>query len=208
MLRCIFIEVLQTTAGTTNSSSLNDFLQKKKKEDCTIKTLMDKTGVSSEDNFIRHDLKSRHQKEVEKDGAYLTPDHITILVCDPLSHEDHTGAKYTTFKVQTNTTFREYRQNDFSVRRRYSEFVWLRSVLQKKLEGQPPSRKYSSLPPLPPKLASVSGLWKKEERFDPAFIEERRVGLEKFINSIANHTYCRFQKELHAFLQDQDAVCK
>lgn len=164
------------------------------------------TGPSEQENFQRHEGKSRHHKELERDDSYQSPEYITIVVCDPLTHEDAFGKKYTTFKISTSTTFREYKSSEFSVRRRYSEFVSLRSVLQKKLEVQPPSRKYSSLTSLPPKFSTVSGIWKKEERFDPAFIEERRLGLEKFLNSIANHTFCRFQKELHNFLENQESV--
>ena len=39
-------------------------------------------------------------------------------------------------------------------------------------------------------------------RFDPQFVEERRKGLEKFLNSVVNHIYCRFDKQLQGFLEN------
>lgn len=42
-------------------------------------------------------------------------------------------------------------------------------------------------------------------RFDEEFIEQRRKGLEEFLNSVVNHPFSRFEKKLQEFLQDQDA---
>ncbi len=41
-------------------------------------------------------------------------------------------------------------------------------------------------------------------RYDAQFVEERRKGLEEFINSVVNHPFSRFEKALQDFLQDQD----
>jgi hypothetical protein len=42
-------------------------------------------------------------------------------------------------------------------------------------------------------------------RFEAAFVEERRKGLEAWLNGTANHTFARFDGELHKFLQDPTA---
>ena len=39
--------------------------------------------------------------------------------------------------------------------------------------------------------------------FEPEFIEERRQGLEEFINSVAGHPLVQNEKCLHSFLQQK-----
>ena len=38
--------------------------------------------------------------------------------------------------------------------------------------------------------------------FDPGFIEERRAGLEVFVNKIAGHPLAQNERSLHQFLQE------
>ena len=66
--------------------------------------------------------------------------------------------------------------------------------------------KFGELASLPPQGA-ISGLFGKG-RFDENFIEDRRKGLQTFINSVAMHNYFRFQKELHQFLEDPDKTVR
>ncbi|KAL6067874.1 Sorting nexin-30 [Balamuthia mandrillaris] len=137
------------------------------------------------------------------EGDYQEPEFITITVTEPITHEFGGKKSHTTYQINTQTTFPEYKQTDFAVRRRYSDFVWLRNYLRRKMEESPKGRKKGgTIPPLPGNnLSSLFGAG----RFEPAFIEERRVGLEAFLNSVANHVICRFEPGLHAFLQDQEA---
>ena len=73
-----------------------------------------------------------HRQEFKED--YYTPEYITILVSDPITHTDVQGKKtFTDYKITTTTTFPEYKQKEFSVRRRYKDFVWLRNHLKEKL---------------------------------------------------------------------------
>lgn len=44
-------------------------------------------------------------------------------------------------------------------------------------------------------------------RYDAQFVEERRKGLEAFLNSVVNHPWARFEEGLHKFLEDQDFDC-
>ncbi len=44
-------------------------------------------------------------------------------------------------------------------------------------------------------------LWGK---FDAAFVEERRKGLEEFLNRVAGHAICRLEPGFHRFLSEQD----
>jgi len=57
------------------------------------------------------------------DDKYAVPDMIDIVVSDPVTKEDEEGKQlYTTFLITTHTNLPEYKNDSFSVRRRYSEF--------------------------------------------------------------------------------------
>ena len=57
------------------------------------------------------------------DDKYAVPDMIDIVVSDPVTEEDDEGKQlYTTFLITTHTNLPEYKNDSFSVRRRYSEF--------------------------------------------------------------------------------------
>jgi sorting nexin-3/12 len=59
-----------------------------------------------------------------------------------------------------------FKARDSSVRRRYSDFEWLRETLAREVPRV-------NLPPLPGKIF--------RNRFDPDVIEQRRLGLERFL---------------------------
>ncbi|EFA80169.1 hypothetical protein PPL_06991 [Heterostelium album PN500] len=140
---------------------------------------------------------STDKKPKRIDGDYQEPEYINIIVSDPLRVDD-----YITYKVTTQTTFPEYSEREFSVRRRYKEFANLREHLKQKLSEKPKAIKFGELYPLPGNnLSSLFG----QGRFEADFIEERRKGLEQFLNSVANHNFFRFVNYLHRFLQDKDA---
>jgi len=79
------------------------------------------------------------------------------------------------------------------VRRRYSEFCWLRS----KLQAHHPNK---ILPPLPPKR------YFHMTKFDPKVIEERRYGLGKFIQRVMRSSELLSDAALHLFLQSSLSV--
>jgi sorting nexin-3/12 len=105
---------------------------------------------------------------------------------------------HTTYKLTTTTTYPEYKEKEFSVRRRYKEFVWLRQHLKEKLNERGKRLTLANLPGNT--FSSLIGTG----RYDPEFVEARRKGLEEFINSIVNHPFSRFEKKLQDFLQDQN----
>lgn len=92
--------------------------------------------------------------------------------------------------------------------------MWLRNHLKEKLNERGKRLTLANLPGntitsfLGPGI-HVSLLLSSDRlvkgRFDDAFIEERRKGLEEFLNSVVNHPFSRFEKALQDFLQDQDA---
>ena len=135
------------------------------------------------------------------EGEYHEEEYIDITVTEPQTLRD--GEKeYTTYKITTETTFPEYNQRFFSVRRRYSQFVTLHGILKKKLNGNPKNIKFGALPSLPGD--TMSSLFSSKGRFEPEFIEKRRAALEEWLNAVAHHSFLRFESALHSFLQDEE----
>ncbi|KAF2072818.1 hypothetical protein CYY_005861 [Polysphondylium violaceum] len=138
--------------------------------------------------------KKAANKRIE--GDYQEPEYISIVVSDPTRVDE-----FISYKITTSTTFPEYKEREFTVRRRYKEFVVLREHLKHKLSEKPKAIKFGELAPLPGNnLSSLFG----QGRFEAEFIEERRKGLEQFLNSVANHNFFRFVPFLHRFLQEKD----
>ncbi|VEN56155.1 unnamed protein product, partial [Callosobruchus maculatus] len=88
-----------------------------------------------------------------------------------------------------------FKVKESSVRRRYSDFEWLRNELERDSK--------IVVPPLPGKA------WKRQLPFrgddgifEEDFIEDRRKGLEVFINKIAGHPLAQNERCLHMFLQE------
>ncbi|KAJ2818224.1 Sorting nexin-3, partial [Coemansia erecta] len=74
------------------------------------------------------------------------------------------------------------------VRRRYSEFEWFRDRLERETSRV-------TIPPLPGKVFT--------NRFDEQVVEDRREGLERFLQIVAGHPLLQTgSKVLVAFIQD------
>jgi len=147
--------------------------------------------------MIANESKSAHEGEFTEE--YYTPEYITCSVSDALTLEQGGKKTHTDYKITTVTTFPEYKQKEFFVRRRYKEFVWLRNHLKDKLNERGKRLTLAALP------GNTVSSFIGPGRFDPEFIELRRKGLEEFLNSVVNHPFSRFEKALQDFLQDQDA---
>jgi len=147
--------------------------------------------------MIENTLRSNHEGEFTDE--YYTPEHITVTVTDAINHTENGKPSHTTYKLTTTTTFPEYKEKEFSVRRRYKEFVWLRNHLKDKLNEKGKRLTLANLP------GNTIGSLIGSGRFDNQFVEERRKGLEEFLNSVVNHPFSRFEKALQDFLQNQEA---
>ena len=149
--------------------------------------------------MIRDDrLKSTHEKELKDNDIYNPPESIRIYVGEAVTHETNGKPTHTSYKITTETTFPEYKEKQFSVRRRYKEFVWLRNHLKDKLAEKGKKLTLANLP------GNTVGSFFGPGRFDKEFIEERRKGLEEFLNSVVNHPFSRFEKNLEKFISDPD----
>ncbi|XP_063770791.1 sorting nexin-30 [Pseudophryne corroboree] len=134
-------------------------------------------------------LLNRLQLDDDMDGE--TRD-LFVTVDDPKKHVC-TMETYITYCVMTKTTRSEFELPEYSIRRRYQDFDWLRI----KLEDTQPTH---FIPPLPEKFV-VKGV---VDRFSEEFVETRRRALDKFLKRIADHPVLSFNEHFKVFLTAKD----
>ncbi|XP_002188268.4 sorting nexin-30 [Taeniopygia guttata] len=117
---------------------------------------------------------------------------LFVTVDDPKKHVC-TMETYITYRVTTKTTRAEFDLPEYSVRRRYQDFDWLRNKLE---ESQPTHL----IPPLPEKFV-VKGV---VDRFSEEFVETRRKALDKFLKRITDHPVLSFNEHFNVFLTAKD----
>ncbi|XP_029352263.1 sorting nexin-3 isoform X2 [Echeneis naucrates] len=89
-----------------------------------------------------------------------------------------------------------FKLKESCVRRRYSDFEWLRAELERESKVV--------VPPLPGKALIRQLPFRGDDGiFDDSFIEERRQGLEQFLNKVAGHPLAQNERCLHMFLQEE-----
>jgi len=134
-------------------------------------------------------------KKQTLDDAYAIPaNFLEIDVVNPITH-GIARTRYTDYEVRMRSNLPIFKMKESSVRRRYSDFEWLRSELERDSK--------IVVPPLPGKA------WKRQMPFrgddglfEEDFIEDRRKGLEQFVNKVAGHPLAQNERCLHMFLQD------
>ncbi|XP_029375889.1 sorting nexin-12 isoform X3 [Echeneis naucrates] len=98
--------------------------------------------------------------------------------------------------LEIDTNLPIFKLKDSCVRRRYSDFEWLKNELERDSK--------IVVPPLPGKALKRQLPFRGDEGlFEESFIEERRSGLEQFINRIAGHPLAQNERCLHMFLQEE-----
>ncbi|CAF0875994.1 unnamed protein product [Brachionus calyciflorus] len=120
---------------------------------------------------------------------------ILIEISDPQNHGVGTK-KYTDYLVKTKTTLPIFSSKEFSVRRRFSDFEFLKNKLEQNLKIKPPH--------LPDKAWKRQIPFMKETLFDEAFLEDRRKALDQFINNVSEHPLVQTEKLWVSFLQDDE----
>ncbi|XP_075885078.1 sorting nexin-30 [Nelusetta ayraudi] len=135
-------------------------------------------------------------EEPEADGrdAYVSTEtrDLFVTVDDPKKHVC-TMETYITYRVSTKTSRIEFDLPEYSVRRRYQDFDWLRMKLE---ESQPTHL----IPPLPEKFVMKGVV----DRFSEEFVETRMKALDKFLKRVADHPVLSFNPHLNAFLAAKD----
>nr|CAG4648337.1 EOG090X0GN3 [Moina brachiata]SVE93335.1 EOG090X0GN3 [Moina brachiata] len=136
-----------------------------------------------------------HAKKQTLDDAYAAPaNFLEIDVINPITHGDP-KKRYTDYEVRMRTNLPVFKIKESSVRRRYSDFEWLRSELERDSK--------IVVPALPGKAIKRQLPFRNDDGiYDEDFIEDRRKALEQFINKIAGHPLAQNERCLHMFLQE------
>ncbi|ESN98042.1 hypothetical protein HELRODRAFT_101841 [Helobdella robusta] len=132
-------------------------------------------------------------KKQTLDDAYAPP--ANFLEIDVINPETHGLGKkrYTDYEIRMKTNLPVFKIKESSVRRRYSDFDWLAAELERDSK--------IVVPMLPGKAWGRQLPFRSDDGlFDEEFIEERRKGLEIFINKVAGHPLAQNEKCLHMFL--------
>ncbi|KIW83518.1 hypothetical protein Z517_02763 [Fonsecaea pedrosoi CBS 271.37] len=119
---------------------------------------------------------------------------LEVTVDSPLKENDGTKDAYVSYQVTTHTDFKSFQKSDFSVRRRFTDFVFLRQTLHRDYQA-------CAIPPLPEKnnLAYVRG-----DRFSTEFTQRRAWSLHRFLKRCTLHPVLRRAPILLLFLETGD----
>nr|CAG8438660.1 3846_t:CDS:10 [Entrophospora candida] len=156
-------------------------------EDVDVSSTKDLDVISSVSNEKQNDnneINANHSNQLDGSENGLNPPIFEISVEDPQKIGDPINA-HTVYK----TTSKDFKNNDFTVLRRYRDFLWLYGQLTLRNPGV-------IVPPLPEK--HVIG------RFQDEFIENRRQALEKCLKKIISHPKLYKDRDLKIFLESDN----
>ncbi|KAB8079169.1 Vps5 C terminal like-domain-containing protein [Aspergillus leporis] len=130
---------------------------------------------------------SKRQSEPSVSIEKAAKPTFEITVGDPHKVGDLTSS-HIVYQVRTKTTSKAYRQPEFTVSRRYRDFLWLYNSMHNNNPGV--------VVPPPPEKQAVG-------RFDTNFVESRRAALERMLNKIAGHPTLQHDGDLKIFLESE-----
>ncbi|KAL2017399.1 hypothetical protein VTK56DRAFT_2242 [Thermocarpiscus australiensis] len=119
---------------------------------------------------------------------------LECVVSEPHKENDGTKDAYVSYLITTHTTFSTFQRPTTSVRRRFTDFVFLYNVLTREYQA-------CAVPPLPDKqrMEYVRG-----DRFGSDFTSRRAYSLQRFLSRLALHPILRRASILHSFLESPD----
>jgi len=152
--------------------------------------------MNQEENLENQSISRLQTKKQSLDDMYSVPaNFLEIDVINPQTTIIAGKKKFTDYEIRMRTNLPVFRVKDSSVRRRYSDFEWLRNELERDSK--------IVVPPLPSKAWKRQMPFRGDEGiFEEQFIEDRRKGLETFVNKIAGHPLAQNERCLHMFLQE------
>ncbi|XP_077482818.1 sorting nexin-11 [Stigmatopora argus] len=113
---------------------------------------------------------------------------VAVRVQDPRVQNEGLWNSHVDYKIFLHTNSKAFTAKTSCVRRRYSEFAWLKKRLQKN----------AGLVPVPDLPGKSFFSFSNED-----FLERRRQGLQVFLDKVVNMTVCLSDSQLHLFLQTQ-----
>ncbi|XP_078096190.1 sorting nexin-10B isoform X2 [Mustelus asterias] len=114
---------------------------------------------------------------------------ISVWVRDPRVNKEDSWHSYIDYEICVHTNSMCFTKKTSCVRRRYREFAWLRQRLQD-------NAVLINLPEFPPKNPFFSAN-------NPQLVEQRRQGLQEFLEKVLQINILLSDSRLHLFLQTQ-----
>ena len=124
----------------------------------------------------------------------LGSERLDCTVDTPIKENDGTKDAFVSYLITTSTTFPAFQREHTTVRRRFTDFVFLYKQLSKEFPA-------TAVPPLPDKqrMEYVRG-----DRFGTDFTSRRAHSLQRFLVRLSLHPALRRSPLLHSFLESPD----
>ncbi|GAA0138662.1 scaffold/adaptor protein [Lithospermum erythrorhizon] len=156
-----------------------------------IQSFSDPLSSSSQPSIFHLSESNGHDHSMASSSS--SSEYLRISVSDPANVEDTCNSvigsnTYTTYLITTLTNLVDFDGDEFSVRRRFRDVVTLDDRLRDVFRG-------FFVPLRPDKSVVESRMIEKNE-----FLEQRRVGLERYLGKLAKHPVIRRSEELRVFL--------
>ncbi|KAK7430938.1 intercellular trafficking and secretion [Neonectria magnoliae] len=131
---------------------------------------------------------------LKHDAPNLGPETLECVVGTPIKENDGTKDAFVSYMVTTNSTFPSFQRENTTVRRRFTDFVFLYKQLTRDFPA-------AAVPPLPDKqrMEYVRG-----DRFGSDFTARRGHSLQRFLVRLSLHPTLRRAPILHTFLESPD----
>ncbi|KAK7418252.1 intercellular trafficking and secretion [Neonectria punicea] len=131
---------------------------------------------------------------LKHDAPSLGPETLECVVGTPIKENDGTKDAFVSYMITTNSTFPSFQRENTTVRRRFTDFVFLYKQLTRDFPA-------AAVPPLPDKqrMEYVRG-----DRFGSDFTARRGHSLQRFLVRLSLHPTLRRAPILHTFLESPD----
>ncbi|KAI5615453.1 sorting nexin 1 [Silurus asotus] len=155
------------------------------------------SSLSASASVSKPQLKTLEQLEEEEEKDNFD---LNISVTNPEKVGDGMNA-YMAYRVSTQTTLPMFRSKQFTVRRRFSDFLGLYEKLSEKH-----AQNGHIVPPPPEK--SILGMTKvkvgKEDQSSAEFVERRRAALERYVQRLVSHPALLQDPDVREFLEKEE----
>ncbi|KAM5343583.1 hypothetical protein ACJ41O_012120 [Fusarium nematophilum] len=131
---------------------------------------------------------------LERDAPSLGAEKLECTVGTPIKENDGTKDAFVSYLITTHSTFSSFQRSTTTVRRRFTDFVFLYKQLTRDFPA-------TAVPPLPDKqrMEYVRG-----DRFGSDFTLRRAHSLQRFLVRLSLHPTLRRAPILHTFLESPD----
>ncbi|TKX27228.1 PX domain-containing protein 1 [Elsinoe australis] len=185
----------EETSGATPTGNQLDWRLEKANRLRKVRAGKKRSNMEDEGGYHGDDWQQAGEDAAPQDVA--GPGNHGRLECKvgkPQKENEGTQNQFISYLVTTDTDFKSFSQSHISVRRRFTDFVFLYKTL---------SREYPqcAVPPLPDKhkMEYVRG-----DRFGSDFTSRRSSSLERFLKRIAMHPVLRRAALFAIFLESND----